>query len=317
MGHELRALGTSGLKTPKLVLGGNVFGWTAAAAAGFDILDRFIEAGGKMIDSADVYSAWIPGHKGGESETYIGEWLARGAKRSDVLIATKVGMLPGPAGEGLKPERIAEAVEASLNRLQTDYIDLYYAHRDDPDVPLDEVLGAFGELVASGKVRAIGASNYTAARLEEALSVSARLSLPAYSVLQPELNLIAREGFPEEMRRLCEAENIGVLTYFALASGFLTGKYRTEADLSKSLRGGRMKPLLEGHGQAMLAAMDKIAAETGASLAQIALAWVMAQPGVTAPIASATTAAQLDELLGALSLDLSAEQLAALDAVTA
>ena len=317
MGHELRALGTSGLKTPKLVLGGNVFGWTAAAAAGFDILDRFIEAGGKMIDSADVYSAWIPGHKGGESETYIGEWLARGAKRSDVLIATKVGMLPGPAGDGLQPERIAEAVEASLNRLQTDYIDLYYAHRDDPDVPLDEVLGAFGELVASGKVRAIGASNYTAARLEEALSTSKRLGLPAYSVLQPELNLIAREGFPEEMRRLCEAENIGVLTYFALASGFLTGKYRTEADLSKSLRGGRMKPLLEGHGQAMLAAMDKIAAETGASLAQIALAWVMAQPGVTAPIASATTAAQLDELLGALSLDLSAEQLAALDAVTA
>lgn len=314
MGQDKRALGQSGLQTPPLVLGGNVFGWTASGQTGFDILDRFIDAGGTMIDTADVYSAWIPGHKGGESETYLGEWLGRGVKREQVQIATKVGMLPGPAGAGLQPERIAEAVEASLERLQTDYIDLYYAHRDDPDVPLDEVLSAFGDLVSSGKVRAIGASNYSTARLAEALSISARNNLPAYSVLQPELNLVKRDGFPDDMRRLCEQHKIGVATYFALASGFLTGKYRSKDDFGKSPRGMRMDGYLDARGHAVLAAMDNVAAETGASLAQIALAWVMAQPGVTAPIASATSLQQLEDLLGALELELSGDQLAALNA---
>ena len=311
---QLRPLGSSGLSTPALVFGGNVFGWTLKAPQAFDVLERFIAGGGTMIDTADVYSAWIPGHVGGESETVIGEWLKRRGRRDDVLIATKVGMLPIDGPKPLDPELIARHVEASLNRLQTDYIDLYYAHQDDPDTPMDEVLHAFSELVEAGKVKALGASNFTAERLGEALEMSAARGWAAYSVLQPEFNLIRRHRFAGALRDLCIEKNIGVLSYFGLASGFLTGKYRSKADLGKSSRGDRMTAYFTDAHMAVLAVMDDIAAETGASLSQISLAWIAAQPGITAPIASATSLEQLDELLGSLTLQLSAEQLARLDA---
>lgn len=310
---EMRALGPSGLRTPRLVLGGNVFGWTVRGADTDAILEGFIERGGTMIDTADVYSAWIPGHAGGESESAIGDWLARRGRREDVLIATKVGMLAGEGGEGLRPERIAAAVDASLKRLRTDYIDLYYAHRDDPETPIADVLGAFSRLVEMGKVRVLGASNFSADRLAESLDFSTAHGLPAYEVLQPELNLIARDGFEGPLQTLCIDRGLGVLPYFALASGFLTGKYRSEADLKQSQRGSRVAGYLDIRGHAILAALDAVAGETGATQAQVALAWNAAQPGVTAPIASATSLAQLDEIAGAMALDLSAAQLAALD----
>jgi len=310
---ETRALGSSGLKTPRLVLGGNVFGWTVKDGDSSMILEGFIERGGTMIDTADVYSAWIPGHVGGESESAMGDWLARRGRRDDVLIATKVGMLPGDGGKGLGPERIAAAADASLKRLRTDHIDLYYAHCDDAETPIAEVLGAFSRLVEAGKVRAIGASNFGADRLAESLDVSAAQGLPAYSVLQPELNLIKRDGFEGPLQTLCIDRGIGVLPYFALASGFLTGKYRDEGDLAQSQRGSRVAGYLDARGRRILAALDAVADETGATQAQVALAWNAAQPGVTAPIASATSMAQLDEIAGAMTLELNAAQLTALD----
>ncbi|MGR4889854.1 aldo/keto reductase [Sphingopyxis sp. LARHCG72] len=303
-----RALGASGLSIRPFVLGGNVFGMTAGREASFAVLDRFVEHGGGMIDTADVYSAWVPGHKGGESESMMGAWLKASGARDSILIATKVGMMPG----GLKPERIREAVQGSLDRLGVDTIDLYFAHKDDPDVPLGEVLGAFAELVDAGIVRAIGASNYSADRLAEALRVADEAGLPRFTAMQPELNLLDRAQYEGTLQDLCVAEGLGVVTYFSLASGYLTGKYRSVDDIGRSARGPRVKPYVEGKGPAMLAAMDAIAAETGATLSQIALAWVAAQPGVTAPIASATTVEQLDELIGSLDLALSDEQLAAL-----
>ena len=305
---ELRRLGSTDLKIAPLVLGGNVFGWTADKAASFAVLDAFVAGGGTMIDTADVYSAWADGHRGGESETMIGEWLAQGGKRDRVLIATKVGMLPGEGGEKLAPARIAAAAEASLKRLGTDRIDLYFAHQDDDSVPQDAVLEAFGRLVDAGKVRVIGASNFHAGRLKSANDAALAAHLPRYHVLQPEYNLVSREKFEGELQDYCVAENIGVTPYYGLASGFLTGKYRITADLGQSVRGGRMGDLLEGKGKVVLAAMDSVAAETGASLAQIALAWLMAQPGVTAPIASATSAAQIEDLLPAMDLTLTPDQ---------
>ena len=305
-----RALGQSGLSIRPFVLGGNVFGMTADREASFAVLDRFVEHGGGMIDTADVYSAWIPGHKGGESESMMGAWLKQSGARDRVLIATKVGMMPG----GLKPDRIREAVQGSLDRLGTDVIDLYFAHKDDPDVPLDEVLGAFAELVDAGIVRAIGASNYSAERLAEALRLADDKGLPRFTAMQPELNLLDRTQYEGPLQQLCIDEGLGVVTYFSLASGYLSGKYREPGDLGKSPRGARVKPYLEGRGPAVLAVMDAIAAETGATLSQIALAWVAAQPGVTAPIASATTVAQLDELIGSVALKLSEDHLAALSA---
>ena len=304
---DVRTLGGSDLETPRLVLGGNVFGWTASGEEAFAILDRFVEAGGTMIDTADVYSAWVPGHKGGESESFIGEWLQRRGRRDDVLIATKVGMLPGEGGEKLEPARIASAAEASLKRLGT-HIDLYYAHQDDEKTPLADTLAAFDALVRAGRVRAIGASNYTAARLNEALDISEREGLARYEVLQPEYNLMVRDNFEGDRQQLCIDRNVGALPYFGLASGFLTGKYRSEADKGKSIRGGRMDGYLTDRGFAVLAALDEVASETGATPAQVALAWLAARPGVTAPIASATSRAQLDELLGVLTLDLTGEQ---------
>ncbi|MFZ5748009.1 MAG: aldo/keto reductase [Pseudomonadota bacterium] len=314
---EHRRLGSSDLKTPPMVLGGNVFGWTADKAASFRILDRWADLGGVMIDTADVYSAWVPGHRGGESERVIGEWLALSGKRDRVLIATKVGMLPGDGGDKLAPARIKAACDASLARLGIDRIDLYFAHQDDESVAQEEVLAAFATLIDAGKVDTIGASNFHAARLKSALDIATRDGLPHYRVLQPEYNLVSRHRFEGELQDLCIERNIGVVPYYALASGFLTGKYRSEADLGKSVRGGRMGALLQGKGADVLAAMDAIAAETGATLAQIALAWLAAQPGVTAPIASATSIAQLDELAGAWNVMLQRDQLDRLTAAGA
>ena len=305
---EMRRLGATDLQTPALVLGGNVFGWTADKATSFAVLDRFVERGGTMIDTADVYSAWVPGHQGGESETVFGEWLKASGKRDRVVIATKVGMLPSEAGKMLQPAHIASACEASLRRLGTDRIDVYFAHRDDEDTPQDEALAAFGKLVDAGKVRVLGASNFKAGRLKSANDGAKAAGLPHYHVLQPEYNLVSRKGFEGELQNYCVEHNIAVTPYYGLASGFLTGKYRSKDDFGKSPRGGRMEAMLAEHG-AMLTAMDAVASETGASLAQIALAWLVAQPGVTAPIASATSVEQLDELMGALDLELSKDQL--------
>jgi aryl-alcohol dehydrogenase-like predicted oxidoreductase len=314
---ELRELGTSGLRTPPLVLGGNVFGWTVDKAQSFRILDAFADAGGVMIDTADVYSAWVEGNKGGESEAIIGEWLRQSGKRDKVLIATKVGMLDGEGGEKLAPARIAAAAEASLRRLGVDTIDLYFAHQDDEDVPQEDVLAAFGLLIEAGKVRALGASNFHAARLKSALDIAMRNGLPHYRVLQPEYNLVSRHKFEGELEDLCIAHNVGVIPYYGLASGFLTGKYRSQADYGKSVRGGRMAAFLEGKGKAVLGAMDQVAEETGASHAQIALAWLAAQPGVTAPIASATSVEQAEELVGCWDVRLSRAQLDQLTAAGA
>ena len=304
----LRRLGSTDLKIAPLVLGGNVFGWTADRAASFAVLDAFVAGGGTMIDTADVYSAWVDGHQGGESESMIGEWLKASGKRDDVLIATKVGMLPGEGGEKLAPARIAAAAEASLKRLGTDRIDLYYAHQDDDSQTQEAVLEAFGKLVDAGKVRVIGASNFHAARLKSAVEAAKTSDLPRYHVLQPEYNLVSRTKFEGELQDYCVTENIGVLPYYGLASGFLTGKYRTKDDLSQSVRGGRMGELLEGTGKAVLDAMDSVVEATGATHAQVALAWLIAQPGVTAPIASATSVKQIEDLLPSMTLELTKDQ---------
>ncbi len=306
---DLRRIGATDLETPPMVLGGNVFGWTADEATSHAILDRFVGAGGTMIDTADVYSAWVEGHKGGESEAVIGRWLKASGRRGDVLIATKVGMLPGEGGKGLAPDRIAAACDASLQRLGVDTIDLYYAHCDDDSVPQAEVLGAFQRLIEVGKVRHIAASNFHAMRLKAALDLATEQGLPHFRALQPEYNLVSRRKFEGELQDLCITHNLGVLPYFGLAAGFLTGKYRSTDDLKKSVRGANMAKLLEGKGAAVLAAMDKVVGQTGATHAQVALAWLAAQPGVTAPIASATGIAQLDELIGAWTLHLDDDQL--------
>ena len=309
---QIRNLGNSGLRTPRLVLGGNVFGFTVEGEEAFRILDRFVEAGGTMIDTADVYSAWVPGHVGGESETLLGEWLRRRGRRDDVLIATKVGF-----DKGLAPAHIAAAAEASLKRLGTDYVDLYYAHKDDSGAPLEATAEAFDRLVRDGKVRALGASNYSPARLTEALDVAAAGGWTPFTVLQPEYNLMARPGFEGPLQQACLERGLGVLPYFGLASGFLTGKYRSEADFGKSVRGDRMAKYLTDRGRRVLAALDEVAAEASATPAQVALAWLAAQPGVTAPIASATSVGQLEELLGVLTLDLTPDQIERLTAASA
>ena len=306
---DVRTIGGSDLKTPRLVLGGNVFGWTASGEGAFAILDRFAEAGGVMIDTADVYSAWVPGHKGGESESLIGAWLKRRGHRDDVLIATKVGMLPwdGKGGGILDPDKILASCDASLARLGT-HIDLYYAHQDDRETPLADQLGAFDTLVRAGKVRTLGASNYDAERLNEALDISERGGLARYEVLQNEYNLMTRSKFEGALQQTCLDRGLGSLPFYGLASGFLTGKYRSAADKGKSIRGGRMDAYLNERGFRVLAALDEVASEAGATPAQVALAWLAAQPGVTAPIASASSRAQLDELLGVLTLELSGKQ---------
>ena len=308
-----RTLGNTSLATPPLVLGGNVFGWTADRSDSFKVLDRFVERGGVMIDTADVYSAWVDGHDGGESESVIGEWLERSGKRDKVILATKVGMLPGEGGEKLAPARIAAACDASLKRLKTDRIDVYFAHQDDKDVPQEDVLEAFGKLVQAGKVRVIGASNFSAERLKSARDIAQGNSgLPSYEVVQPEYNLVARDGFEGALQDYCVAEDLAVAPYFGLASGYLTGKYRSKDDLEGQTRGSRVKQFLEGDGPKVLAVMDDIAADTRATLPQIALAWLAAQPGITAPIASARNVDQLDDIMGMLDLTLTDRQLEAL-----
>jgi aryl-alcohol dehydrogenase-like predicted oxidoreductase len=307
-----RKLGHSGLTTPCLILGGNVFGWTADQLTSFSILDAFLAGGGRMVDTADVYSAWAPGNQGGESETIIGNWLAARGRREEVLIATKVGMEVG-GGRGLSAQHIATAVEASLKRLRTDYIDLYFAHRDDPEVPLHETLAAFDRLVKSGKVRAIGASNYEASRLNEALEVSRSQGLASYSVLQPQYNLLERSSFEGPLQDLCVQHDIGAVPYYGLASGFLTGKYRKPSDLTSKARRGAVEKYLNDHGLGVLAALDQVAGEVQATPAQVALAWLAAQPGVTAPIASATSVQQVEEILGSLRVGFTAAQLAVLN----
>ena len=303
----MRRIGVTDIETPPMVFGGNVFGWTADRETSFALLDRFAGAGGTLVDTADVYSAWVPGNSGGESEALIGEWMRARGKR--IGVATKVGMLPGEGGEKLAPARIAAACDASLKRLGVETIDLYYAHQDDENVPQEDVLAAFQTLIDAGKVRHIAASNFSAARLKSALDIAARDGLPHYRALQPEYNLVSRHRLEGELQDLCVTHNIGVLPYYGLASGFLTGKYRGEADLGKSVRGARMTAFLEGKGRPVLDAMDQIAAETGATLSQIALAWLAAQPGIAAPIASATSVAQLDELIAGWDLALSQDQL--------
>lgn len=315
-----RPLGRSGFDVAPIAFGGNVFGWTADEATSFNLLDAFVDSGFNLLDTADVYSRWAPGHTGGESESIIGRWLKQGGKRSRIVLATKVGMAMGDEGsgrKGLARAWIRQAVHDSLTRLQTDHIDLYQAHTDDTETPLEETLAAFAELITEGKVRAIGASNYSATRLAEALATSDRLGLPRYQTLQPHYNLVERAKYEDALEPLCRREGLGVINFFGLARGFLTGKYRNEADLAKSPRGAGVKGYLNAQGLGVLAALDAVAAAHQATPAQVALAWQIARPGITAPIASATSVAQWEELAGAAELVLAAEEIAQLAAASA
>jgi aryl-alcohol dehydrogenase-like predicted oxidoreductase len=312
-----RGLGKSGLDVAPLAFGGNVFGWTADEPTSFRLLDAFVAAGFNLIDTANSYSRWISGNHGGESETIIGNWLRqRPGVREKVLIATKVGSDMGPGRSELSKEVILSELEGSLQRLNTDYVDLYQSHRDDGKTPLEERLGTYAQLIRQGKVRAIGASNYTAPRLAQALKVSATHGYPRYESLQPEYNLYNRENFEGALADLCRREGLGVIPYFSLASGFLTGKYRSEADFGKSPRGKRMKDRLNDRGRRILAALDKVSHELNATPAQVSLAWLLAH-GVTAPIASATSVEQLNELMNLVTLELTPDAVELLDKASA
>ena len=308
-----RNLGNSGLETFPLSLGGNVFGWTADEQTSFALLDAFVAAGFSLIDTADVYSVWAPGHVGGESETVIGRWLKRSGRRQDVLIATKVGMEMSPEKKGLSRAHILESVENSLKRLQTDYIDLYQSHIDDDKTALDETLETYARLIEQGKVRAIGASNYKAERLGEALQMSKQHGYPSYQTLQPFYNLYDRADYETNLEPICMEKGLGVISYFSLASGFLTGKYRSEADLSKSPRGRRTKDYLNDRGFRILLALDQTANRLESTPARVALAWLIARPSITAPIASATSLEQLDDLIEATRLELDGASIALLN----
>jgi aryl-alcohol dehydrogenase-like predicted oxidoreductase len=313
---ELRRLGRSDLKIAPLMLGTNVFGWTADEKTSFSILDAFVDAGFNAVDTADVYSRWSPAGAGA-SETVIGNWLAQGGRRDKIVLATKVGMEMGEGMKGLSAAYIETAVEASLKRLKTDHIDLYQSHRDDADTPLAETAEAYGRLVKAGKVRVVGSSNFTAERLKSAVETAQALGAPRYQSEQPLYNLYDRAGFEGALQQLCIDEQIGVIPFYGLASGFLTGKYRSEDDLAKSPRGRGAKKYMDARGMRILTALDEVSAGHGATPAQVALAWVMAQPGLTAPIASATSVAQLQELMGAADLKLSADDLVALGTASA
>ena len=314
---QLRPLGRSGLDVSPLAFGGNVFGWTVDEALSFRLLDAWLDAGFNFVDTADVYSAWVPGHVGGESETIIGKWLRQTGKRNRVVLATKVGKPMGDDKKGLSPAYIRAAVDASLQRLKTDHIDLYQSHDDDADTPLADTLGAFADLIKAGKVRAIGASNYTAPRLAEALDVSERLGLPRYESLQPLYNLYDRAVFEDGLEPLCLERGVGVINFYALAAGFLTGKYRSEADAAKSARGANTtKKYLNARGLRILAALDQVASTHNATPGQVAIAWQIARPAVTAPIASATSIAQLNELTVAATLKLDPASIAVLEAAS-
>ena len=300
----MRQLGHSGLNVSALAFGGNVFGWTVDEPTSFQLLDAFVAAGGNFIDTADIYSKWVPGNKGGESETIIGNWLKRRRNRKDVIVATKVGIEMGPNQKGLSKSYILRAVEDSLQRLQTDYIDLYQSHADDPQTPLEETLEAYAQLIQQGKVRAIGASNYSADRLSQALQVSEQHGYPRYQSLQPLYNLYDRADYETNLEPLCRQKGLGVIPYSSLASGFLAGKYRSEADLSKSARGQGVKGYLNDRGFRILQALDQVAKQHDSTPTSVALAWLIARPGITAPIASATSLEQLKDLIAATKLEL-------------
>jgi aryl-alcohol dehydrogenase-like predicted oxidoreductase len=303
---EMRTLGRTGLSIAPLVFGGNVFGWTADEKTSFQLLDAFFDAGFNAVDTADAYSTWVPGHHGGESETIIGKWLKQsGRGRDEAVIVTKVGSEMGPGRKGLSAKWILQAVEGSLRRLQTDHIDVYLSHWPDPETPYEETLGAYETLLRQGKVRHIGASNLSAEQLRAALDVSRERHLPRYAVLQPEYNLYDRASFDGPLRNLCMAEDMGVITYFGLARGFLSGKYRSHRDLEGSARGGGIGKYLDGRGMRILGVLDEVAADTGNTQAEIALAWIMTRKGVTAPISSATNLTQLESLIKAASIRLS------------
>ena len=308
-----RPLGRSGLEVAPLAFGGNVFGWTVDDAMAGRLLDRFVDAGYNLIDTADVYSNWVPGHVGGESEAMVGRWLKRSGRRNDVLIATKVGMKTAQGTQGLAPDHIRRSLDASLERLATDHVDLYQSHVDDPGTPLADTLSTYRDLRDAGRVRAIGASNYSGARLTEAIGVSRQAGLPEYQSLQPRYNLLDRAEFERDQASACAATGVGLLPYAALASGFLTGKYRSADDIGKSPRGPRMTGRLDGRGLRILDALDQVAKELDSRPATVALAWLMARPGVTAPIASATSVQQLDELFGAADLTLDSDARRRLD----
>ena len=314
---EKRRLGADGPEVPVICLGGNVYGWTLAEADAFRQFDAALDLGLNFIDTADVYSRWAPGHKGGESETIIGKWLAKSGRRKDVILATKVGMDMGEGRKGLKPAYIRQAVEDSLRRLQTDYIDLYQAHKDDEETPLEETLGAFDELVKAGKVRYIGASNYSGKRLAEALETSRRNGLAAYVSLQPHYNLVEREPFETDLLPVVEKYRLGVIPYFSLAAGFLSGKYRGKQDAEKAARGAMVQKYLNDFGFGVIGALDEAAQATNSTPARVALAWLIAQPGITTPIASATNERQLKDLAEAAKLKLDRESIARLNEASA
>lgn len=311
-----RRLGRSGLEVSPLAFGGNVFGWTVDEQTSFRLLDRFVSEGFNLIDTADMYSRWASGNQGGESETIIGKWLKKSGKRKDVIIATKVGLEMGPDKKGLAPGYIRNAVEDSLRRLQTDYIDLYQSHKDDEATPIADTLGTYQELIKAGKVRVIGASNYSAARFQEALETSQLHGLPRYETMQPNYSLAERSDFEDKLQEICTDNDVGVIPYFSLAAGFLTGKYRTEADLENKPRARMVKKYLNQRGLRILDTLDDVAKDSGSTPPRVAIAWLMAQAGVTAPIASATSLPQLGELLASTRLNLSASQLEALNAAS-
>lgn len=310
---EKRPLGKSGLSAAPLALGGNVFGWTADEPTSFAILDRFVDGGFDLIDTANTYSTWVPGHKGGESETIIGNWLKKSGKRDQVLIATKVGMAM-QGEEGLKRSQIEKHVDASLKRLQTDRIDLYQTHKDDPNTPIEETLETLAALVKAGKVRAIGASQYNPSRLRQSIETSKRLGLPRYDTLQPEFNLYDRAGFEHDLQPLALEYGLAVIPFFGLAKGFLSGKYRKASDIEGRPRAAGLKKYFEGdRGMRILDALDAVSKRVGATPAQVSIAWIMAQPSIAAPIVSATSVRQLDEIAAAARVRLPAEDLAELD----
>ncbi|WP_421506739.1 aldo/keto reductase [Erwinia rhapontici] len=314
---EHRQLGRSGIQVPVLTFGGNVFGWTIDEKTSFSLLDALVEKGLYFIDTADVYSRWAPGNKGGESEVIIGNWLKKSGKRDKIVLATKVGMDLGDGKTGLAPAYIRQAVDASLARLQTDYIDLYQAHRDDADTPLQETLATFDALIKEGKVRAIGASNYSDDRLSEALKISADNGLARYETLQPEYNLYDRQGYESGLESVAKEHGLGVINYYSLASGFLSGKYRSKADAAKSARGqGVVEKYLNDRGLKIVNALVQVAEAHHASPAQVALAWQIARPSITAPIVSATSLAQVDELAKAAVLTLKDDDLRLLSEVS-
>ncbi len=312
-----RPLGRSGLLVSPICFGGNVFGWTVDEAMSHRLLDAWVDAGMNFVDTADVYSRWVPGHVGGESETIIGTWLKKSGKRDRVVLATKVGKPMGDADKGLSKVYIRRAVEASLERLQTDVIDLYQSHDDDTTTPLEESMGAFADLIKEGKVRAIGASNYGAPRLAEAIATSERLGLPRYESLQPLYNVVDRAVYEDALEKVCVDNGLGVINFYGLASGFLTGKYRSKDDLGKSLRGANVAKYLTERNLGVLTTLDAVAETVGATTAQVALAWQIARPSITAPIASATSIAQLDGLVAAARLQLDAAAIATIDRASA